>query len=312
LKAQEHQSWATQPECERHLGLTDWNRSFVLESVIRRLQQPPLSSQSGNAERLQVFQRELSEWRGRLDGAAAAKAREEYAAEIGIQPEDYYLRESFADFLEGIGDFHQAELQWREVQGLIPQDFLAWFQIGRMLVKQNRMAEASAALVQALTLRPSLAEGWLELGRVQATSKEFEQAVDSFNRACRLRPQDPVPISYKGKALSNLNRKDEAVALYRQAIQLNPSYWEAHNALADELASAGKSSEAADEYEIVLRQNPGFAMGHLNLGVMLVKMGRMDEAQHQFEEALRLEPENKTARQYLLEVQARKQSQRHN
>ena len=302
--------WATQQECETRLGLTDWNRSFVLESVVRRLQQPPLSSQLDQAARLARYQDELRTLREHLDAASAAKARGLFEGEIQRRPDDYNVREGFADFLEAVGDFPQAEQQWRRVGEIIPQDFLARYQLGRMLARQNRLGEARAELAESLKLRPSLVEAWIELGRVEATAQNFKPAVEAFDRATRLRPQDPVPLSYKAKALSNLGRRAEAMELYRRAIVLSPNYWEAHNGLGDELATAEKVAEAAAEYEIVVRLNPGYAMAHLNLGVMLVKRGRMQEGRQQFEETLKLEPGNSVARQYLEQVSAWEEKQR--
>lgn len=305
LKTHATTDWADQKECDRRLGLSDWNRSFVLESVIRRLQQPPLSGQFNNAGRLESYRKQLQTLRGRMTPEAAGRVHTEFANEVQRHPDDFSLREGFADFLEATGAFHEAELQWGEVQRLIPQDFLASYQLGRMCAKQNKLDNATSALRQAIAIRPGFAEAWIELGRVQATEEKFDLSLASFEHACLLRPQDPVAISYKAKVLSRLARRSEAIALYRHAIELNPNYWEAHNSLADDLASDGQSAEAAREYEIVTRLNPDYPMAHLNLGVMHVKMGNPTEGARQFEETLRLQPSNKTAREYLDRVKNR-------
>ena len=55
-------SWGTQETCERQLGLTDQKRALVLQSIIKRLEQPPFSNQSNNNERraeLRAQEREL-------------------------------------------------------------------------------------------------------------------------------------------------------------------------------------------------------------------------------------------------------------
>ncbi len=306
LKSHAATNWASQAEGDRRLGLSDWNRSFVLESVIRRLQQPPLSSQFDNSARLESFLKQLQSLRGRMNSAAAGGVHAEFIAEIQRHPDDFSLREGFADFLEAIGAFHEAEQQWREVQALIPQDFLASYQLGRMLARQNDLTNGEVALRRAIAIRRSFAEAWIELGRIQATQEKFAPALDSFDRACQLRPQDPVALSYKAKVLSKLNHRREAIDAYRRVLELNPNYWEAHNGLADELATDGQTAEAAREYEIVTRLKPDYPMGHLNLGVMLVKLGRAAEATRQFEETLRLEPSNAIARDYLNRVQNRK------
>jgi tetratricopeptide (TPR) repeat protein len=296
--------WASQEKCEAQLGLTEWNRAFVLQSLIRRFQQPPLSSQINNAERLAALQNEEKEYRRQMTATNVPGAQEVYLEAIKRAPEDFLLLENYADFLEGIGDWKAAAAQWRLSHDLIPHDFLPFLQLGRMLGHLGQRAEAKRSLAEAVRIRPSLAEGWFELGKLRAADNELPDALDALNRALRLRPKDSVYCSYKAKVLSKLGKGAAALELYRKAIELNPSNWEAHDALGDELANAGQTAQAAAEYEAVTRIKPDFAMAHLNLGVMLVRMGRAQEGAAKFEQVLRLEPANAIARDYLQRVRA--------
>ncbi len=296
--------WSPQNECDRQLGLTDWNRAFVFQSLIRRFQQPPLSSQSNNAERLAALQNEEKEFRQHMTLANAPETRKVYLAAIQQSPEDFLLLENYADFLEAIGDWKEAAAQWRLSHDLIPHDFLPFFQLGRMLDRLGQRAEARVALEQAVSLRPSLAEGWFELGKIHVADNDFHAALAAFDRALGLRPKDSAYCAYKARALSKLGKGAEALKFYREAVELNPANWEAHIALADELANANQPVEAAREYETVTRLKPDFALAHLNLGVMLVKLGRPTEGAAKFEQVLRLDPNNATARDYLQRVRA--------
>ena len=96
--------WAAQELAERRLGLTDWNRCNVIDEVLRRLGRPPLSGQSNNrrrAEALQSWQRDLH---AKMNAAMAAQARGVYQEALSRTPDDHYLHEVFADFLEAVGD----------------------------------------------------------------------------------------------------------------------------------------------------------------------------------------------------------------
>ena len=296
--------WASRDDCDRQLGLTDWNRAFVLQSVIRRFQQPPLSSQSNNAERLATLQNDEKEFRRHMTLANASGTRKVYLAAIDRAPEDFSLRENYANFLEAIGDWKDAVAQWRLIHDLIPHDFLPFFQLGRMLDRLGQHTEAKISLEKAVSVRPSLAEGWFELGKINAAQNDFPGALLAFDHALDLRPKDSLYCAYKAKALSKLGKNAEALKLFREAVELNPANWEAHIAFADELANAGESVEAAREYETVTHLKPDFAMAYLNLGVMLVKLGRPLEGAAKFEQVLRLEPNNATARDYLQRVRA--------
>jgi tetratricopeptide (TPR) repeat protein len=295
--------WASQEVCERALGLTDWNRCNVVDEVIRRVRRPPLSSQPNNGGRLPALQSWLVQMRQRMSPAAAARARDVYLDAIKRFPEDYFLRELFADFLVAQGDFTEAESQWRQVRELIPQDYLAYFEVGRMLALQGKLVEAEASLSHCVAVLPTFSDGWLELGKVHDAQGKGEAALQDYSRALRLQPHDHRIYVFRGKALAKLGRRAEAIADYRQAVQLVPDDWEAHYDLGGLLGLEGQIREARREFEEAIRLKPDSAMAHLNFGVALMKEGDLAGAAREFEATLRLEPQNKFAPDYLRQAQ---------
>jgi tetratricopeptide (TPR) repeat protein len=302
--------WVSREACERRLNLTDWNRAAVTTMMIDRLQHSPLSEQFNNAERMQVLRQESKVLRQRMDPASAQKAEEIYLAAINQAPQDYLLRENFAEFLESTGDAKSAAAQWRQVQDLLPHSCEPFYQAGRLLSELEQWAEAEAALTKAVRLRPRLPEGWFELGGVHLATEKFESALQDYHRAQELEPQNATYCMYAGKTLSKLKRRAEAMQRYRQALQLQPDLWEAHFALGDELAALNQFAEAGREYAEVVRLKPAIAPAHLDLGVMQARLGQFDEALRQFEETLRLEPGNQQAREYMDRVQGWKSRRR--
>jgi len=300
--------WATQETCERRLGLTDWNRSLVIQHIIGRMQQPPLSSQLNSAGRLKALEDRVTQLRPGMNAAAAARVREDFLEALQSAPDDYLLRENFALFLQSIGDAPQATAEWRRAHDLLPQDFFTAFQLGRLLGMQGQWAEAESSLRQAVELRPSLTAGWYELGNVHVSEEKFELALADYNRARQQRPQDPQTIFRIGKVLAKLNRHNEAIQLYREVIKLNPGFWEAHYDLGGELDSANQLAEARAEFAEAVRLQPGNSRAHFNYGVLLAKQGQLDEAQREFEETIRLEPDYKKAQTYLAQLKSMKKS----
>jgi tetratricopeptide (TPR) repeat protein len=295
--------WASQEICERRLGLTDWNRCNVLAEASRRMRQPPLSTQSNNAERLQSLSAWEQRLRGQMDTNAAVGARQLYAEALQHAPDDYHLHENFADFLSAQADYKAAAAEWARVRELIPQDHVAFFELGRLAAGQGNWAEAESWLSQCLAMRPNFTAAHLELGKVYAAQGKFDLALGEYERALRLQPQDFQIWYQAGLALSKANRRPEAMEYYRRSVQLNADFWEAHFELGGQLGLAGKIAEARQELETALRLNPNFAMTHVNLGVALLKQGDPHGAQHQFEEALRLEPTNRVAPAFLRQAQ---------
>jgi Flp pilus assembly protein TadD len=295
--------WASQELCERRLGLTDWNRAIVVEGVIRRMKQAPLSAQFNNDLRVAALQSWVGDLRRRMDAAGAAQAREVYLEALRRAPDDYCLHENFASFLVATGDVPGAVAQWQRVHELIPQDYLADFRLGELLRQQGKLAEAKVPLLQAAALRPFISDPRFELGRIYLAEGRLELALQEFTRTRQLRPSDPEYAYQKGLTLALLNRRAEAIEQFQQAVQLNPNYSQAHDALGGQLGLAGRIDEAKTEFAEVTRLQPGYARAHLNLGVALLKQGQAAAAAVEFQEAVRLEPTNSVARAYLRQTQ---------
>jgi tetratricopeptide (TPR) repeat protein len=306
VKSRATGAWASQETCERLLGLTDWNRTLVIQSLVRRFYQPPLSGQFNNLQRREALENRMKDLRQRMNPATAEQAREQLHDALKHAPDDHYLHETLATFLQSIGDLRAATSEWRRVHELLPQDSLSYYQLGRLLSLQSQWTEAETCLSQVVAAHPSMVEAWSELGNVHAGQEKYERALADYEQARQRRPQDPRIFCGMGKALAKLKRRPEAIERFRQAIQLNPDYWEAHFELAGELAFDEKIPEAKAEFAEAVRLQPANPRPHFNLGIMLAKQNKFDEAQREFEETLRLEPGNQTAVTYLGQVKALK------
>jgi tetratricopeptide (TPR) repeat protein len=298
--------WAAQGVCERRLGLSDWNRILVLQHMIGRLQQPPFAGQSDHTQRFAVLKSDLELVRARTNALAAVQVRKDFQATLLRAPEDYLLRENFALFLQAIGDLPAATAEWRRIQEWLPHDYLACFQLGRLLGGQSQWTESETWLRRAVKMHPGLTEGWYELGNVLASQEKFEPALAEYSRARQQRPQDPQIAFRMGKALGRLKRHPEAIERYREVVRLDPGFWEAHYELGGELDALNQLQDAAGEFAEAARLNPGYSRAHFNLGVLLAKQGRLEEARREFQETIRLEPDYAKARDYLAQVNTMK------
>jgi superkiller protein 3 len=290
--------------CAQRLGLTDWNRKLVTDAMMQRLQQPPLSTQFNNPERIQRLKARQEAILAAMTPEAAKAAQASYQEAIAEQPEDHYLHEAYAAFLQATGHLADATHEWQIVSGLLPQDFLPWFQMGVLQSRQGNQPAAQQNLRKALELRPGLVEGWSELGQSLGLERRWEPALAAFQQACALRSQDPSLWAYQAKVLGEMGRADEAVEAYRTALKLNPRYWQAQGALGDLLAQSGRIPEALTEYEAVLRQQPDNAVALFNRGELLLRQGRENEAREAFLRVLELDPNHAPARLRLERLQS--------
>jgi tetratricopeptide (TPR) repeat protein len=310
LRAGAGATWASQEICEQRLGLTGWDRYNVLAEVCRRMQQPPLSGQFNNPQRLRSLLEAKADLQQRMDADAAEKAREVYIQALKTAPDDYYLLENFAYFLADRRDIPGAMEQWQKVRALLPQDHAAYYELGRLAGGQGNFEEAKSWLGKAVAIHPSFAPGWFELGKVHAAMGNYQLALQAFDRALSFAPQDAPCWFYSGLALAMLNRRAEAIQHYRQAAKLDPDDWKAHFELGGLLGQDGKMSEARTESEAAIRLNPEFPVAHLNLGMALVQLGQLDEAEQQFEAALKLDPTNSKVADYLSQTKALRKQRR--
>jgi tetratricopeptide (TPR) repeat protein len=294
--------WADQNVCERRLGLSDWNRSLVIESVIQRMQRPPLSSQLDNSRRVSQLADSINRMIPEMNFAAAMKSAREFQNALAQWPDDYLLHGNFALFLKSTGNLAGAAREWQCVCDLIPQDSFACFQLARTLESQGQPTEAESWLRKAVTIRPAMTDGWVELGNALVSEKEFDPALVAYRRALQQRPRDPQIIFLIGKTMAGLNRHTEAIKDYRDAIQLNPTDWQPHYELGAELAAASQEEAALAEFADAAQLDPNYSRAHFNYGVILARLGRLEDARREFEKALQLEPGYQNARDALAKI----------
>lgn len=295
-------SWTTQQRCEHLLGLTDWNRVSILEEVIERMQQPPLSAQPNNTARTAALQAEVSALRERMRSTPTAQVKAAYEDAVRLAPNDYMVREAYAEFLQATGDRDGEVEQRQRIAALTPRHYFSFLNLGLALREQKRFPEAEAALGRAVALNPIQPEVRLQLGAVYGLENRHEAAVEEFQKARRLAPYDPRPLQFTAESLWKLNRRPESIAMLREAVRLQPSYVDARYRLGEELALNGELQEAAAEMQEVLKLKPNHEKARFNLGVALAKMGQLDKALEQFDEVLRVDPQNKLALQMRAQV----------
>jgi tetratricopeptide (TPR) repeat protein len=294
--------WASQEVCERRLGLSDWNRNNVLLDMIQRYKRPPLSDQANNDARAKVVREEEKRLAQRMDPAGVARARADFDDAVARAPDDYYLRQKYAAFLEEVRDVPGALVQWREVQRLIPHNVISYFAIGKALGAQGKIPEAEDSLNVAAKMRPEFIPTWLVLAQLHMNESNTEQALKEIGRAQQFAPKNPQVHFAYGRAYTKLRRRADAIASYRRAIEIDPDLWQAHAELGGQLEVEGNTAAARKEFEQVIRLKPDFAMGHFNLGVALMEQGHLDDARGQFKETLRLDASNQPARDRLAQL----------
>ena len=306
ISKNQREKWPTHFECAEDLGLTDLNRSMVINLIIGRISEPPYTAQLNHAEMLKYWNGELTRIKQKIKTTSKEDLNRQFEGARKAAPKNHWLRRNEAEYLEGIGDIKGAITQWQAVRDLTPHHQVAYFQLGRLYARLKQWDQARNALETSLQLRPDLLEAYLELGQVYANQENQENALQMYAKAQKLRPDEPRIFLKRATLYLSANQHDLAIANLKEAIQLRPSYWEAHYLMGIELAMQEKFAEAQTEFETTLRYRPNHVSANFNLAVALAKQHRYSDAIAKFQDTLRLDPTHQQARQYLNALQAEK------
>jgi tetratricopeptide (TPR) repeat protein len=130
-----------------------------------------------------------------------------------------------------------AELQ-RELAGnLASRQF---YQLGELLRREGRGAEAAEALRSGLAHHPRYVAAWVALGRACVDAGQATEAVHSLEQAIALDPQNPVAWRLLGEAHLVLGERPAALEAMKHSLELVPGdevLQSAVDAITAELAS---------------------------------------------------------------------------
>lgn len=232
------------------------------------------------------------------------------------------------------GHFPEAEQDFEKLRTLQPGVAEVHANLGLIYFEERKFDQATAALRQALKLKPGLVNSENLLAMALAEIGQYKEAVPGLEKAfhrssdgetkrmCglelaraytglkldskavqvglelnRLYPNDPEILYQTGKVYGNY-----AFVTMEKLAQVAPSSVWRHLAAAEAHESQGSYSEAVSEYKEVLRLEPNRPGIHYRMGRSL--MGRfwqhqsqddLSAAEKEFEEELQLDPDNANA-----------------
>ena len=121
------------------------------------------------------------------------------------------------------GTWRDSETLWRHAVRVHPQCALCESNLGRVIARPGRFAEAEAHIQRALALRPDRPGAHENLGVVLRAQGRHAEAHASFVRVVALRPAHASSRLNLGVSLATLGRDDDAEREFREAERLSPT-----------------------------------------------------------------------------------------
>lgn len=204
-----------------------------------------------------------------------------------------------------------------------PRDAEAWHLMGLIAYQAGDLANASAALSQAVQLQPgqahfqvNLAHALLDQGQARQAARHYEKALKKLDspqlrswlavalersaqvpkaRQCLRQglqkyPQDPGLFQHLGQLEQNQQALPEALAAYQQALKLAPGNAQILLNLGFVLQQLERLDEAFAHYQKALEIKPDYAQAAYNLGLLFEARGDWVQAGSCYARTLQIDP----------------------
>jgi tetratricopeptide (TPR) repeat protein len=149
-----------------------------------------------------------------------AEAIEEYRKAIAKNPKainlHYRLARALIQQSHDPAILDQARREFEAELALNPSDAVAEYQVGQLLIAQQKASEAAGHLERATELRPDFPEALIAVAKLRSDGKRFSDAIALLERAVSLQPRNETAhynlmIAYRnaGRAADALREKNE-------------------------------------------------------------------------------------------------------
>jgi tetratricopeptide (TPR) repeat protein len=261
----------------------------------------------------------------------------EYRNAITIDRQHAGAHHGLATALAAVGQFDDAEREFRRSAELAPAAPLPLHSLARLQLSRGQSAAALASLDAVLKIEPNFLPALLDKGDLALGQGKSEDALMLYRQAVDKNPKSAQAQFKYGAMLQTINQLEDAKKAYETAIDLNPQFAEAYNNLAwmqaqlrldlgqaaqyaatavklapdnaayrDTLGWVHRAQKQLPEAETVLEKaatmQPRLADVQYHLGVVYAEQSKKDQARKAFENALEIDPKHAEAKAALSRV----------
>ncbi len=221
---------------------------------------------------------------------------------LSFNPRDLNVLMEMAAMLQATGRPAEALAVLKQHEALAPGDHNTLVEQGRVLGDLGRLGEAEAVLLRAVTVRDAAAE--YNLGAVLDRQGRWADAQARYARALTINPFHARAMNNMAVGLDRNGQTAQAVPLFERAIEISPTSAEFYVNYGSALIQQRRFDDAVRVLTEAVGLDPRAPNGHNNLGIALAQRGDLGRAREAFAQALALDPGHVNARRNLERVNA--------
>jgi tetratricopeptide (TPR) repeat protein len=170
-------------------------------------------------------------------------------------PASYRVNQISAEIFEIQGRYADAISEYRKAIEKNPAAVNLHFRLARALLMESHspdaMSEAHREFEAELKLNPNDAVAEYEIGQILLAENKTQEAAPRLERALALSPDFPEALLAVARLRSEAKRNDEAIHLLERAVRLEPENESAHYNLMLAYRNAGRSEDALREKAVI-------------------------------------------------------------
>ena len=196
----------------------------------------------------------------------------------------------------GVLTWHQCEMYadvetlWRTTLARNPDSAMAHNNLGNLLVKKGKSAEAIEHLRKGPALNPGNAEAHYNLGNAYLSHGDLSEAISEYGEVLKIQPDYPAVFKNLGLALLRHGDFDEAMVCYQRTMPMSSDPVERWLKLGMDFHRYGHLSEAIGCYRKTLSLNSNLVEAWANLALAELQNKQPGDAVKSWDKALEHNP----------------------
>ena len=225
-----------------------------------------------------------------IDSGKAPEAEQVCRELKELLPDDPEGYGALAWFYEMSSQKEKAAAELQAIAGAKPEDTSIKARLTDALIDLNRIQEASRINQELLVSHPHDSQGLSSRGRILIAEEKFAEAKTSLEQAVQSDPQSAIDHYLLAVAESSLGHSAAARPQFARALELSPAMADAAAALADLDAKAGDWDNALRLANQALQTKPDSALAHVVAAQAWIAKGNPAQAEPQLKFALERDP----------------------